>query len=227
MVRVGGLLEDERAIFKRAPLYLGRHPSKPYGFPWYDTYIADADGDSCRLSDGDLLAPALLNAAPTIAGYRTLTRWRPLLEAALSTLGDGLAALGHEATGTWPVVDDMIGNLYHPLDQEPGGYVSGTILSKVLHRKFPQVIPLYDSKVLYAYCDSSGAPITRVRGRTWVDFMSQLSAAIRADMTQPDAQHVIRELRRLAAPRAPISALRAWDIVTWQAVAHLESSRRG
>jgi len=218
MVRVGGLDESPSDVLDRAKFYLqSPDATKPFAYPWYDAYDTGVAGT--QLADGDLLAPLLLNAAPDLAAYRTLTGWRPALEAALRHVEE-VAQQGPpgEASGEWPELDDAIGKLYEPLDGGRGGHVSGTTLSKVLHRKIPEYIPLYDSKIFWAYCS---APEVRIhpdphRKLTWVEFMSILAREIRRDMAEPDAAALIAEVQQLAG-HPPITALRAWDVITWQA----------
>jgi hypothetical protein len=218
MVRVGGLDESPSDVLDRAKIYLqSPDATKPFAYPWYDAYDTGVPGTV--LADGDLLAPLLLNAAPDLAAYRTLTEWRPALEAGLRHV-DAVAQQGApgDAAGEWTELDAAISKLYEPLDGGRGGHVSGTTLSKVLHRKMPEYIPLYDSKIFWAYCS---APEVRIhpdphRKLTWVEFMSVLAHEIRRDMAEPDAAALITEVQQLAA-HPPITALRAWDVITWQA----------
>jgi len=191
-------------------------PAKtPFAYPWYDTY--DTGAAETVLVDGDLLAPLLLHAAPDLGAYRTLHGWRDVLESGLRRVAK-VAASGHGGL-EWPEMDQAIGELYQPLDDRRGGHLSGTTLSKVLHRKMPAYIPLYDSKIFWLYCS---APVVRIapdpsRKLTWVEFMSVFACEIRRDMCEPDAVELIDEVRKLAADTHPITGLRAWDIIAWQA----------
>jgi hypothetical protein len=219
MVRVGGLNESPDDVLERATTYLqSPDAAKPFAYPFYDTY--DTRAAETELVDGDLLAPLLLNAAPDLAAYRTLQRWRPALAEGLRGVGDVSRQMPRDGTSSeWPEMDDAVGRLYQPLDEGRGGHVSGTTLSKVLHRKIPEHIPLYDSKIFWAYCS---APVVRItphpeRKLSWVEFMTILTREIRRDMSEPDAAALIEEIRQLASGDGPVTALRAWDIITWQA----------
>ena len=219
MVRVGGLDESPSDVLDRAKIYLqSPDATHPFAYPWYDAY--DTGVPATVLADADLLAPLLLNAAPDLAAYRTLQQWRPALEAGLRDV-DEVAQQGRPDDapgGGWPELDDAIATLYQPLDEGLTAHVAGTTLSKVLHRKMPEHIPLYDSKIFWAYCS---APEVRIhpdphRKLTWVEFMTILAREIRRDMAEPDATELIGQVQRLATSH-PITALRAWDVITWQA----------
>ena len=216
MVRIGGLQESPDAVLDRARAYLNSPDAKtPYAYPWYDTY--DTGAAETVLVDGDLLAPLLLHAAPNLVAYRTLHGWRDALEAGLRRVAK-VAAGGHEGP-EWPEMDQAIGELYQPLDDHRGAHLPGTTLSKVLHRKMPAYIPLYDSKIFWLYCS---APVVRIspdpdRKLTWVEFMSVFAREIRRDINEPDAAQLIAEVQQLAAGTHPVSQLRAWDIIAWQA----------
>jgi hypothetical protein len=216
MVRIGGLQESPDAVLDRAKAYLESPDTKtPFAYPWYDTY--DTGAAETALVDGDLLAPLLLLAAPDLIAYRTLHAWRDALEAGLRNVAK-VAAAGNDRP-EWPELDQAIGELYQPLDDRRDGHLSGTTLSKVLHRKMPAYIPLYDSKIFWLYCS---APVARIaphpeRTLTWVEFMSVFAREIRRDMSEPDAAELIDEVRKIAANMHPITELRAWDIIGWQA----------
>jgi hypothetical protein len=216
MVRVGGLNENPDEVIDRATHYMQSPDAwKPFAYPWYDNY--DTAAPPTVLADGDLLAPVLLNAAPDLTAYRTLYRCRDVLESALRRVAE--VAAGPPGGSQWPEMDAAIGGLYAPLDERRGGHVTGTTLSKVLHRKMPAYIPLYDSKIFWIYCS---APVVRIepqpeRKLTWAEFMSMVTREIRRDMHEPDAVDLIEAVQKLAADEQPITALRAWDIIAWQA----------
>jgi hypothetical protein len=216
MVRVGGLTESADAVIDRATAYLQSPDDQaPSSYPAYDAY--DTRAAETELVDADLLSPLLLNAAPDLTAYRTLQRWRGALETGLRRVAEVAARGGGGAD--WPELDTAIGQLFQPLDDERGGHVTGTSLSKVLHRKVPSAIPLYDSKIFWVYCS---APVVRIephpeRKLTWVEFMSIVSRELRRDMHEPDALELIAQVRKLAEDVCPITDLRAWDIIAWQA----------
>ncbi len=87
------------------------------------------------------------------------------------------------------------------LPAQTGGLVSLSLLTKVLHRKRPGLIPLCDRAVLDWY-----RPITRTRGeRAW----PALVDALHVDLTNADNVAV------LATAPAAIRPLRALDIAVW------------
>jgi len=71
-----------------------RTGSAPYAYPAYDRYAEDTN-DPLLLTDGDLLAPVLLNVRLSIRSFYALQRSRPELHKALANpdLARPLAAL--------------------------------------------------------------------------------------------------------------------------------------
>jgi hypothetical protein len=221
-MRVGGLDVDPQGAVEAAMPYLANDSEeKPYSYPWYDTYRTNDEAG--RLVDGDLLAPVLLNAAPDITAYRTLVKLRLELEERLGSLCTSVPASDRPL----PAGDarhELVGALYAPLVGRRGGHVSGTILAKVLHRKRPDVIPLYDERVRTVYQDAPAAPLPVQKGRGWPAFMTLLSDAISTDLERPGTLEVVDAVRA-GARHGEITRLRAWDIVVWQAGRH-PSARR-
>jgi hypothetical protein len=142
---------------------------RPFAFPAYDQYRADDDNPHV-LDDADFLAPALLNAPISIRSYYALQDQRNRLQQALNAeeLGLPLASLSDEQ------IYSHIGGLFAILDDvEPAAYkdekstmassvlpgIGGTKLSKVLHRKRPQSVPLHDRWVRSCYVGTTGDPI--------------------------------------------------------------------
>src|SRR4051812_25806072 len=76
------------------------HWIKPFAYPAYDRMTTGSDPN--ELNDGDLLAPLLLNAGPTIAAVYSLHAVRPVLEAGLAAITQELtlqAAVAHGRHG--------------------------------------------------------------------------------------------------------------------------------
>ncbi len=69
ILRVGGLWVPWGEAADAVRRYLTSH-DETFAFPHYDLLTTTADPDV--LVDGDLLAPVLLNAAPTIRGFAGL-----------------------------------------------------------------------------------------------------------------------------------------------------------
>ena len=113
--------------------------------------------------------------------------------------------------------DDLqiLGELFSVLDGEGIHGAKGTVLAKVLHRKQPSFIPLYDSRVYGVYVGGDPAPVPMPSGhRSWQEFMPLFARAVRADLNRE--WELWTDIASYAAePR--ITQLRALDIVAWWA----------
>lgn len=109
-----------------------------------------------------------------------------------------------------------VGSLFGVLDLESRPRsVRGTTLAKVLHRKRPALVPLYDEQVRCVYQEGPNAPVPPVARRSWVDFMTLLATSMQADLRRDRGfWDEVRGRRPAGGP--PVSALRALDIVAWQ-----------
>ena len=176
-----------------------------YAYPAYDRLVTNG---TAELVDGDLLAPALIGVHIDAARFGLLREMLPSLEA-VADLPD--VAL-HEAD------DDhvrCVAGIFGILDEPryAGRGVRGTVVSKVLHRKRPDLVPLYDSRIFEAYTAPGVLP--RSTTRSWQDFMTLLCAQMREDLQAEDA--AFAELEQLAAEAdAPLSRLRILDILVWR-----------
>jgi hypothetical protein len=183
----------------------------PYAFPAYDRYDADHN-EPGRLSDGDLLAPILLNVPLSLRAFYGLQAVRGQLEAALvnPNLALSLAELEDPQQ-----VAAAVKPLYAVLDgnQRPPG-VKGTTLSKVLHRKRPGAVALHDIWVRACYVsDEPDAPVRTARQRSWADYMTEISVAIGHDLrTQRDS---FSRLDALTPTPGELTHLRLLDILAW------------
>jgi hypothetical protein len=206
MLQVGGVTVDRDAAFAHARDYLTRGTG--WAYPSYDGY--DAEHAAGPLVDADLLAPILLNVPHIkIATYVALQAVRPRLQEALDRIPPD-ADLADASTEDLA----LLGELFAVLD---GGGVRGsrgTVLAKVLHRKRPGFIPLYDEQVRSVYQDGPAAPVPRQRGRSWQEFMVVFGAAVQRDLQRE--QEFWRSIATLA-PGPPVTPLRALDIVAWWA----------
>jgi hypothetical protein len=205
LVRVGGVLvERERAIDCAREYLTG---SATWAYPAYDAYQARSDPNV--IEDADLLAPVLLNVNRlTLKAYYGLQEQRDRLQ-------DWLAAIPRDAELISAEDDDLepIRMLFGVLDNPGIPDVRGTILAKILHRKRPGFIPLYDEHIRHCYQDGERAPVPP-GGRPWGEFFVALAMAMRKDLI--DQSDTWAEIADLATyPR--ISLLRALDIVAWRA----------
>lgn len=183
-----------------------KDPKSPFGYPWYDTYDT---GESDLLVDGDLLAPALLNVRTSIAGYVSLKTSVPQLNEVLATISANDSLLDAAELS-------KLGLLFEPLDEDSSFGISGTTLAKVLHRKRPHFVPLYDREVRTCYLDEHDgtAPrIPRSGKRTWAQFMMTIAAEIRSDIVENRAAW--DEVHQCVQGDAEIGLLRTFDIVAW------------
>lgn len=182
--------------------------NKPYAYPVYDQ-MATGSGPN-ELNDGDLLAPLLLNAGPSIRGVFSL-------QAVRAALQDGLAAIPLGLTLQEAVADDSHKKLLEPLIAvlDAPGKVPGvqlTMLTKVLHRKRPLFIPLFDSQVKACYWSTDDHfPMQPDPTRPDAEFFSSLAACIAADL---DGQLDVWQALRTEAPDS-VPLLRILDVVAW------------
>lgn len=205
-LRIGSVVLDRGEALAYARRYLT--DGSGWAYPAYDAY--DRDRACGPLTDADLLAPVLLNVSRVrIKTYEALQAKRPELDEHLARipLNLDLAAAG---PGDLAVLGDMFAVL-----DGPGVWgARGTVLAKVLHRKRPGFVPLYDEQVRRAYQDGPYPSVKRQRGRTWREFIVLYAGAVQADLRRE--ANFWAEIAALAVD-PPITALRALDIVAWWA----------
>jgi hypothetical protein len=91
----------------------------------------------------------------------------------------------------------------------------GTTLAKIMHRKRPAFVPLYDSNIWRCYVEAPGAPVPQNSRRTWREFFQLLGEAMIEDLTRE--REWLDEIADLAAGPVPVTPLRALDIIGWRA----------
>lgn len=180
-----------------------------FAYPSYDRLVTNG---STTLVDADLLAPNLIGAEVDRGRFALLREMLPELA--------GIASLPEVAIED--ASDDQLGevaDLFAVLDRPPwagtGAHspIRGTILSKVLHRKRPDLVPLYDSRIFESYTAPGAIP--RAAHRTWREFMLLLCAQMRDDIRAE--QEAFDSLRAVAAETgAELSALRILDVLVWR-----------
>ncbi len=180
-------------------------PSAGYAYPAYDLLVTNS---SSALVDGDLLAPTLLGAHVDLARFELLRTMLPDLSAGLVALPPTPLADTDDAGIT--LVAECFSDLDHP--RYSGHGVRGTILSKVLHRKRPDLVPLYDSRIWTAY--TAPGALVRSGKRSWVDFMTLLCAQMRADL-QAESTEFARLVTVATGHGATLTPLRLLDILVW------------
>jgi len=173
-----------------------------YAFPAYDRLVTNG---SAELVDGDLLAPILLGAHVDAGRFGLLREMLPAL--------DAVADLPHVAlqdADTDHIV--CVAGLFGVLDEPryAGRGVRGTILSKVLHRKRPDLVPLYDSRIFEAYTAPGVLP--RSTDLSWGEFMAALCTQMCQDLRTNAAQFA--ELQEIC--ERAVTPLRTLDILVWR-----------
>lgn len=138
------------------------------------------------------------------------------LQAKRAELDDHLTRIPLDLDLTDADADDLavLGEMFAVLDGRGVWGAQGTVLAKVLHRKRPRFVPLYDEQVRSVYQDGHDAPVMRRPGRTWRDFVVLYAAAVQKDLRRE--ADLWAEITALATD-PPITPLRALDIVAWWA----------
>ena len=176
-----------------------------FAFPSYDRLVTNG---AASLVDGDLLAPALIGAEVDRGRFRLLREMLPALQGVAE-----LPAVPLEEADDATVA--QVAELFGILDESPyaGKGVRGTIISKVLHRKRPDLVPLYDSRIFESYTAPGAIP--RAAHRTWREFMELLCAQMRDDLRAETAS--FDELVGVAGDAgAVLTRLRILDILVWR-----------
>jgi hypothetical protein len=180
-----------------------------YAFPSYDRLVTNG---ASTLVDGDLLAPTLIGAEVDRGRFALLREMLPAL-AGISTL----PAVPLEQAGD--AVVEQVADLFAVLDEAPyagrGGpsAIRGTIISKVLHRKRPDLVPLYDSRIFESY--TAPGCIERSVHRSWREFMALLCGQMRDDLQAETA--AFDDLVGIAGDAgALLTRLRILDILVWR-----------
>ena len=187
-------------------------PSEHWSYPAYDEYAGTPGPD---VGEQDLFAPALLNAP-----IRRLRTYYELKEA-LPDLNDRLRAVPDNISLAEATTEEInkAARAFGIFDVRPDIFgVRLTTLAKILHRKRPQLLPLWDERIERCYHTDHGAPVPYEPGRSWEEFAVGWLHAVKADLTRtPEVQRAWAALTRLTPIDGPaITPLRALDIVGWR-----------
>jgi hypothetical protein len=181
-------------------------PRNGYAYPAYDQLVTNG---SPELVDGDLLAPVLMGVHIDAGRFGLLREMMPALEA-VAELPD--VSLQDADDDHVMCVAGLFGILDEP--RYAGRGVRGTIVSKVLHRKRPDLVPIYDSRIFEAYTAPGVLP--RSLDRSWQEFMRLLCSQMRADLRAEAA--AFDELQEIAEEAgAAVTKLRILDVLVWRA----------
>jgi hypothetical protein len=171
-------------------------------------HVYDIQGDPTSLSPVDLLAPSLLDAPLrgrlVIDMYRPVGPYRRLREALEAVIQDPQARSASFAevdlnagTGPWSLVDTAL----RASDDTP--HIKASKVTKILHRKVPDLVPIFDRLVAEFYGCSTLRPWT---------FWPMVQADVRANMAL-----LTRLGSTVRTPDGrPVSVLRVLDIVVWE-----------
>lgn len=170
-----------------------------FAWPSYDALVTN---ERPELVEADLLAPALLNAAVGIRSFSELKQRLPALNEALA----GLDVDAHLADGTDETLR-AIGACYAILDDRRPYGVRGTTLAKILHRKCPRLVPLYDQLVFACY--AGRLPIEP--DRPWSTYLTLLAAEVQSDLHSFDWPRLIDRVK--VAGGLELTPVRALDIL--------------
>jgi len=180
-------------------------PRNGYAVTAYDRLVTNS---SAVLVDGDLLAPNLIGTEVDRDRFLLLRELVPRLAGVADLPSVGLHEAGDE------VLDEVAG-LFAVLDDAPyaGRGVRGTILSKVLHRKRPDLVPLYDSRIFESY--TAPGAIERSIHRSWRESMTLLLRQMRADLqAEAEAFEALTDVAQGAG--VPLTRLRILDVLVWR-----------
>jgi len=185
---------------------------RAHPFDVYDAYRAEQRYQP--LDQPDLLAPVLLHVQSlSVDAYRWLT-------GQLAPLNRALERISPDASLMDPDPDlSPLADLFAVLDDPARDGVRMTILSKILHRKRPRMIPLWDAHSLTCYSRGESCPVPEQRGGSRQEYALTLTRAIHADLRAGKAHW--EELCALATGRE-LTELRALDIVAWTVGRHPE-----
>lgn len=216
MITVGGLTGEGKQLLDYAKKYLT--PGNGFAYPAYDSYRGS---NAEEVQEADLLAIVLLNAGQqAIQTHYTLKTLLQPINERMSVLpkDETLATAGTE---TLEAVADLFGILDEHNDT---AYVGKTKLLKVLHRKRPALIPLFDENIRQLYCETENAPVPSDKTRSHRDFARAWLPEVKNDLVRHE--ELWTQIARESEGTTPITQLRALDIVAWEMGAHVRNPNR-
>ncbi len=206
-IRIGGVDIDRDRATSAAAQYLAARGHR-FGYPAYDGF--DSGAGAFRVGDGDFLTPVLLNVPVSVKTFYALSDLREKLDGWLLRVPPDARLID-----AGPAELAELGALFAVLDGvERRPHIRGSVLAKVMHRKRPGFVPLYDRHVDHCYRGGPDAPITKDRRRPWAELIQLLGTAMIADLRR-EASYLSEVVAMATNPA--ITPLRALDIVAWQA----------
>lgn len=203
---LGGLNVSYDLAERWAWEYLVENPGRS-SYPAYDSYPGSCTDE---IGPQDLLSIVLLNVSdkpvPTYYALESLTERLNALLASPAIEGN------LEDAGTATL--DAVAKLFSVLDKDRPNGIRMTKVSKVVARKRPGLIPVFDRFVRHCYTGCPKAPVLPLDGRTWEAYSRAWLEAVQKDLVNQ-----LPQWQALAdiAPGPKISPLRALDITAWRA----------
>lgn len=182
-----------REDLDQAARYLQTYYRRPYTGAYFDTWRVTSN-DPDRFTADDLIAVSFLSVVvPPMAA-------RELLDTRADEFADLLKAVGPDrelAAQTEPVEEEHPASQLHAAVRGLGG-VGRTIGTKLLARKRPKSVPIYDSVV---------ARVCGIGDYHW--------EPLRQSLRTNGLQDRLLDLRQRAGLGPEVSALRILDVVAW------------
>lgn len=212
-LRVGGATMEWNSAVEFVSRYT-LNETKTWSYPAYDGFPGH---DGPELGKSDLLAATLLNVErKSIVAYYGLESMLSLINDRLSHPALSPGKLLCDGNGTAePDTLDAIARLYGALDEIRPPQVTLVRLSKVLHRKRPGLLPLYDKHIRRCYQFIGDAPVPPIPKRSYTEFMQTWLPALVHDLhSQFDSWCELAALAPIDGPA--VTPLRALDMVGWK-----------
>lgn len=213
LLRVGArtLTLADAADYVRAYVSGSARSPKPFAYPAYDGYPGSPGLD---VGPQDLLAPSLLNVPlRSLRTYYGLLDVLPRLNERLNRIPPQLA-LADAGGDMLTRAADVFAVLDGP--DAPVG-ASMTTLAKIVHRKRPAFLPLWDDHIAACYVRAGADGVPRIqpdKRRCWRDFVALWLPELQKDLREHrEAWAVLAGLTPNGEPS--ITPLRALDIVGW------------
>jgi hypothetical protein len=203
---LGGLTVSYDVAERWAKEYLVDNPGRS-SYPAYDSYPGSCTDE---IGKQDLLAIVLLNVSDKpVPTYYALESLIEPLNALLAT-----PDIKGNLEDASPATLDAVARLFSVLDKDRPKGVRMTKVSKVIARKRPGLIPVFDRFVRHCYTGCVKAPVPPVNSRSWEAYSRAWLKAVQKDLVNQ-----LPQWRALAAiaPGPEISPLRALDIIAWRA----------
>ncbi len=195
LVLAGRPIEQARDYVRRyCGLSWGGGPAETWAFRYYDV----VESDPTEIGPVDVLAAAALHPGLSRADLAYFH----------DRVGDLTGWLGEVPTNTSLTVadDSLLGHLDQLSSWEPAPTV--TLLSKVLHRKRPELIPLVDRHVIDRYRPITGE---RAAQAAWQPLLRQLRIDLEKNQAPLDRMSKALEVELERC----VSHLRLLDIAVW------------